>query len=201
MTNLPGSCLLASLARKNVTAGVNVPADSHVLPCGERMGSFEARVHAPKGRSVAGAAKASEAARSNGTMRILGFRTCMFSDSSLRWLRILGWLELHRADDAFAFFHDYQLVGLDVLQRLHKAAGPANLQQLHLLCFADAEMDAQIILRKIASAAAHFVDLRMKGFFARQMRDAFDARADAAAIRFRSDGFDFDPIVSGAGIA
>src|SRR6266481_3857875 len=146
------------------------------------MGSFEARVHVPKGRSVAGAAKASETARSSGTMNILGFRTCMFSDSSLRGLRILGWLEWHGADDAFSFFDENQLVGLDVLQSFHKAAGPANLQQLHLLCFANAEMDAQIILRKIAAAAAHFVDLRVKVFFARQRRDAFDARADVAVV-------------------
>src|SRR6266571_5521489 len=54
MTNLP---------KANVTAGLNVPADSQVVPWGERMGSFEARVHAPKGRSVARAAKQREAAR------------------------------------------------------------------------------------------------------------------------------------------
>src|ERR1700688_1573431 len=158
------------------------------------MGWFEERIHAPKGRSIAGAAKASEAARSNGTMRILGVRACMFSESSLRRLRTLGWLELHRTDDAFAFFHHDHLVGPDVLQRFHKAAGPANFEQVDLFRFANAEMDAQIVLRKIAAAAAHFVNLRVKIFFARQMRDAFEARADAAAIRFRADGFDFDPI-------
>src|SRR5256884_9610873 len=105
------------------------------------MGSFEARVHAPKGRSVAGAAKASEAARSNGAMKILGFTSCMFGDSSLRWVGILGWLELHRADDALAFFYHDHLVRLDVLQGFHQAAGPAYLQQFHLFRFANAEMD------------------------------------------------------------
>src|SRR2546429_2854931 len=179
MTNLPGSCLLASLARKNGAAGLNVPADSHVPACGEKMGSIEARVHAPKGRSAAGAAKASEAAKSNSEMAILGFTSRMFGDSSLRWLGILGWLELHGADDAFAFFHHDHPVRLDVLQGFHQAAGPAYLQQFHLFRFADAEVHAQIILRKIAAAAAHFIDLRMQIFFARQMRDAFDARADA----------------------
>src|SRR5260370_37877185 len=114
MTNLPGSCLLASLARKNVTAGLNVPADSHAAPCGERMGSFEARVHAPKGRSVAGAAKASETARSSSAMNILGFRACMFSDSLLRGLVGLLRIELHCSDDAFAFFDEDHLIRLDV---------------------------------------------------------------------------------------
>src|SRR5260370_2144434 len=41
----------------------------------------------------------------------------------------------------------------------------------------------------------------MKALFARKMSDAFDARADAAAIGFCTDSFDFDPIVAGAGIA
>src|SRR5713226_8311509 len=56
MTNLP---------KANVTAGLNVPADSQVVPSGEMTGSFDARVHAPKGRSVARAAKEREAARSD----------------------------------------------------------------------------------------------------------------------------------------
>src|SRR5207249_1605899 len=59
----------------------------------------------------------------------------------------------------------------------------------------------KIVLRKIAAAAADFVNLGMEALFAGKMRDALDARADAAAIRFCADGFDFDPIVAGAGIA
>src|SRR5216684_4781874 len=189
MTNLP---------KANVTAGLNVPADSQVVPCGERIGSFEARVHAPKGRSVSGAANASDAARSNSTMRFLGLRTCMISNSSLCGLASFLRVELHGAHDAFAFFDDDHLVRLDVLQGFHQAAGPANLKHVNLVRFADAEVDAEIVLRKIAAAAAHFVNLRMRIFFAGEMRDAFDTRADAAAIRFRADGFDFDPIVVAA---
>src|SRR5713226_4966917 len=79
---------------------------------------------------------------------------------------------------------------------LDEAAGPADFQELDALGFADAEMDAQIILRKVAAAAAHFVNLRMETFFAREMRDAFYARADAAAVRFCAGGFDLDPIVA-----
>src|SRR6266478_4078742 len=158
MTNLPGSCLLASLARKNVTAGLNVPADSHVVPRGERMGSFEARVHAPKGRSVAGVAKANETARSSGTMNFLGFRACMFSDSLLRGLVGLLRVELHGADDAFALFDEDHLIRLDIFQCFDEAAGPADFEELDAFCFADAEMDAEIVLREIAAAAADFVD-------------------------------------------
>src|SRR5229473_2372588 len=41
----------------------------------------------------------------------------------------------------------------------------------------------------------------MQALLAGKMRDAFDACADAAAIGFCADGFDFDPIVAGARIA
>src|SRR5882672_12336943 len=183
---------------RRTTAGLNVPADSQVVPCGERIGSFVARFHTPKGKSVAGAANASDAARSNSTMRFLGFRTCMISNSSLRGLVRFLRVELHGADDAFAFLDEDHLVRLDVFQRFDEAAGPADFEQLHLVRFADAEMDAQIILREISAAAAYFVDLRMQTLLARKMRDALDARADPAAIGFRADGFDFDPIVAAA---
>src|SRR2546426_177339 len=183
---------------RRTTAGLNVPADSQVVPCGERIGSFVARFHTPKGKSVAGAANASDAARSNSTMRFLGFRTCMISNSSLCELVSLLRVELHGADDAFAFFDDDHLVRLDVLQGFHQPAGPANLEHVNPVRFADAEVDAEIVLRKISAAAAHFVNLRVRIFFAGEMRDAFDARTDAAAIGFCSDGFDLDPIVAAA---
>src|SRR6266481_5264979 len=76
--------------------------------------------------------------------------------------------------------------------------GPADFEELDVFGFADAEVDAEIVLRKIAAAAAHFVNLRMQTLLAGKMRDAFDARADAAAIRFSADGLDLDPIVGGA---
>jgi len=83
-------------------------------------------------------------------MNILGFRTCMFSDLlTSRALGFLGWLEWHgRGRCLLPSLTKINWLGFDVLQSFHKAAGPANLQQLHLLCFANAEMDAQIILRK-----------------------------------------------------
>ncbi len=81
------------------------------------------------------------------------------------------------------------------------AAGPADFEELDGFGFADAEVDAQIVLGKIPAAAADFVDLGMETFFAGEMGDAFDASADAAAIGFCADGFYFDPIVAGAGVA
>src|SRR6267378_811085 len=51
------------------------------------------------------------------------------------------------------------------------------------------------------SRSSTLSDLRMQTLLAGEMRDAFDARADAAAIGFRADGFDLDPIVAGARIA
>src|SRR6266849_10913793 len=112
-----------------------------------------------------------------------------------------GRVELHGADDAFAFFDEDHLVRLDIFERFDEAAGPADFEKLDRFGFADPEVHAEIVLRKITAAAAHFVDLRMQALLAGKMRDAFDACADAAAIGFRADGFDFDPIVAGARIA
>src|SRR5438128_4267457 len=187
MTNLP---------KANVTAGLNVPADSQVAPWGERMGSLEARVHAPKGRSVARAAKQREAARSDDVRmrsrfifvsregvvdgptkkrrrarrepgnrkRDLTQRTQRAQSSQRREKRKkrrninaegtparpgqaestefaekrrtslrtgqresfwgfggFGRVELHGTEDAFAFFDEDHLVGLDVAERLDEA--------------------------------------------------------------------------------
>jgi len=76
-----------------------------------------------------------------------------------------------------------------------------DFQEVDFIGFAEAEVDAQVVLGEIAAAAADFVDLRMGIFFAGGMGDAPEARADAAAIGFCADGFDFDPVVAGARIA
>src|SRR5260370_15986088 len=120
--------------------------------------------------------------------------------NSLWWFGRFGRVELHGADDAFAFFDEDHLVRLDVLERFDEAAGPADFEEFDVFGFADAEVDTKIVLRKIAAAAAHFVNLRMQTLVAGKMRDAFDARADAAAIGFCPDGFDCDPVVGSAGI-
>src|SRR5205814_3077931 len=121
--------------------------------------------------------------------------------NSLWRLGGLGRIELLRADDAFTLFDEDDLVGLDVFERFDEAAGPADFEELDGFGFTNAEVDAQIVLRKIAAAAVDFVDLGMETFFAREMRDAFDARADTAAIGFCANGFDFDPVIRGARIA
>src|SRR6266436_7369025 len=109
-----------------------------------------------------------------------------------------GRIELLGADDAFAFFDEDDLIGLDVFESFDEAAGPAEFEELDGFGFADAEMYAEIVLGKIAPAAADFVNLRMQTLLAGEMRDALDACADAAAIGFCADSFYFDPIVAGA---
>src|ERR1700722_12277876 len=70
-------------------------------------------------------------------------------------------IELQRAHNSLTFLHENQLVRLDVLQRVHQPAGPANLQEIDLLGLSNTEMDSQIVLRDVAPSAAHFVNLRM----------------------------------------
>src|SRR6266480_6113129 len=109
------------------------------------LGSWDARFQDKKVISVAGAAKANEPASSNSTMRILGF-ICMIGHSSLCGLVRLLRVERHHAHDAFALFDVDYLIRFDVLQSFYQTAGPAYLQQLHLLRLANPEMHAQIIL-------------------------------------------------------
>src|SRR5260370_18692940 len=116
-------------------------------------------------------------------------------NSLLRFGRF-GRIELLGADDAFAFFDEDYLVGFDVFERFDEAARPADFEELDGFGFADAEVDAEIVLGKIAAAAADFVNLRMQTLLAGKMRDALDARADAAAIGSRADGCDCDPLVA-----
>ena len=49
--------------------------------------------------------------------------------------------KLHRAHQAFAFFYEGQLIGLDVLQRINLPAGPANFQQIDLFCFSQSKVN------------------------------------------------------------
>src|SRR5713101_2934365 len=81
-------------------------------------------------------------------------------NSLLRFGRF-GRIELHGANDAFALFDEDYLIWLDVFQRFDEAARPADFEELDVFGFADAEVDAEIVLRKIAAAAADFVNLWM----------------------------------------
>src|SRR5258708_1656010 len=86
----------------------------------------------------------------------------------------LGQIELLGADDAFALFDEDYLIWLDVFQRFDEAARPADFEELDGFGFADAEVDAEIILREIAATTADFVDLGVEAFLAGKMSDAFD---------------------------
>ena len=90
--------------------------------------------------------------------------------------------ELHVPDNAFAFFHEDQLIGFDIFQGIYLATGPADFQQLHFVRFAQTKVDPQIILREVAATAADLVNLLMRFRLARGLCDATQPGADAAAV-------------------
>src|SRR6185369_13905899 len=104
--------------------------------------------------------------------------------------------ELDVADDALPFFNKNQLIWLDVFQGVDLAAGPADLEQIDLFGFADAEVDAQVVLGDVAPAAAHLVDLLVHLGFVGRMGNATQACADAAAIGFHPDRAHLEPVAS-----
>jgi len=73
---------------------------------------------------------------------------------------------LHRADNAFAFFSPtITWFGLMSFKISTRPLGQ-RISSSSTFRFADAEVHAQIILRKIAAAAAHLIDLRVQICFA-----------------------------------
>src|SRR5260370_25730021 len=113
----------------------------------------------------------------------------------------LLFVKTHGPHDAFAFVHVNELIGLHVLPRIDLPAGPANLQRLDLIRFPQAEVNAQVVLRDIAAAATDFIDLLVGLWLIGRMRNAAQARADAAAIGFRADRAHLDPVEPMRGIA
>src|SRR5215510_10008958 len=61
-------------------------------------------------------------------------------------LSLLGSGQLLGFYDALAFFYVDQLVRLDVFHGIDLAAGPADLEQVDLLGFANSEMNTQVAL-------------------------------------------------------
>src|SRR5580704_14113672 len=100
-----------------------------------------------------------------------------------------------RLHDAFALFYNDQLIGFDVLERVHLSARPANLDHFGLAGFSQAEVNPQIVLRDVAAAAAHFVDLLVRLGFVWGMADAHQPCSDAAAVRLGADALYLDPVV------
>ena len=68
-------------------------------------------------------------------------------------------LVVHAQPAGRGFFHLVDLVDGHLYERLHDPAGPADLDAIHLFSLAQAEVHPQIVLRKIAAAAAHLLDL------------------------------------------
>ncbi len=66
-----------------------------------------------------------------------------------------------------------------------------------LVCTVEAEVDAQIVLREVASSAAYLVDLGEGLAVSGWLRCDGDARAYAAAIGFGADGANLDPVAAG----
>src|SRR6202790_4599611 len=207
----PSALFSKESLRRTATAGLKTPADSQPAPWGERIGVSDARCHAPNGEFAAGAARASDTATKKSVRNILCLRKCILRNSLLRsitWFCRLsrlggrGWrlgrlraLELRGANNSFALLHHDQLVGLHVFQRVHAAARPANFEQLNLLRFSNAEVHAQVILRNVAAAAAHLINLLMRLRFPGQVGHAAQTRANSAAIRFCANGFYLQPII------
>src|SRR5262249_18566080 len=85
-------------------------------------------------------------------------------------------------DDSRSFFYINQLIGRNVFEGVQGAAGPVYFNQIRLAGFAQAKVNTQIILGKIAATAAHLINL-LHGFL-QLWRAAytFNPRADPAAI-------------------
>jgi len=70
-------------------------------------------------------------------------------------------------DDAFALFDEDHLVRLDIFQCSTRPLGQRIFEELDaFLLLPMPKMDAEIVLREIAAAAADFVDLRMQTLLA-----------------------------------
>src|SRR5438477_3239001 len=114
---------------------------------------------------------------------------------SLRFIFSGSVTKLYRPADALTLFDVDQLVRLNILQRVNLPARPANLQHVDSLSLPQPEVNAQIILREVAATAAHFIDLLMGFRLSGQMCHTHQPRPDSAAVRFRSNRTNLDPVV------
>src|SRR6185369_8766698 len=93
-------------------------------------------------------------------------------------------LELFLLDEALAFFDGQDFIDARARDLIHDAARPADFDQINLRPLLQAEVQAHVVLRNVAAAAAHFVYLRQVA------GDNFDLRADAVAVALLADGAD-----------
>src|SRR6185437_16006288 len=109
---------------------------------------------------------------------------------SAGWLSRLFVFRIKDLNNAAAFANDYDLVGFNLRELFNLLRGwPPYLDQIYNLSLCQSKMHPQIALRHHAASAVHFVHLRMiTGHYP-------DTRANARAVTFGSDEFDFDPIL------
>ena len=79
-------------------------------------------------------------------------------------LRRLKFLGLH---DALAFLDVDQLIDLHVFHGVDLSAGPAHFEEVDFRGLAEAEVNAQVALRNVASSAADLIDLLVRLCFVR----------------------------------
>jgi hypothetical protein len=84
--------------------------------------------------------------------------------------RISVSLKGHSFFDPLSFDDGVDLVGCDIFEIFDLASRPADLNEIDLRGGAQAEMQTQIILRKIAPATADFVKLRHRSRVNRHAR-------------------------------
>src|SRR5262249_13582508 len=88
-----------------------------------------------------------------------------------------------------ALFDEYDLARRHVVQSVNHAARPSRFDRLRLRRLAQAEMDAQVVLRIVAAATANLVNLCLA------ISDNLDSGAHAVAVRLHADEFDRNPVV------
>ena len=94
-----------------------------------------------------------------------------------------------RQQSPLALFQCDDLVGLQVLKTLFSSTRPEDFDTLDFRSGPDPEMQAQVVLRDVTAAAAHFIYLlQISSYYG-------DAGANAVAVRFFPDGFDQNPIL------
>ena len=96
--------------------------------------------------------------------------------------RILRW---HRL--SFSLFENHHLIGAHILKRFVNAARPLHLSAVNFCSVAETEVQTQVVLGHVASAAAHFVHLLLVAGKDR------DPRSNAIPIGFLAHRLDQTP--------
>src|SRR5690348_17187947 len=84
-----------------------------------------------------------------------------------------------------------ETVSPEIFQYFDFAVRPANFELIHPIFFAQPKVDAQVILRKIAAAAADLIGLHQLSSC------GFYARADGETVLERAGKLQRDPVVGG----